>query len=361
MYCPRCNLHSEEYVDRCPLCDGPMEVDEVGGGFMKTPRLRNEGGTEELPPRDPLKLDGEHDYWDDTETVSLDQDHSVEAAVPADDPVVDDDFADPVFEKSQPIIGGEDIPPASSSHVPLKNKRSQSSTKGLVTGLLVILVLLLAGAGYYYFYVSQDNEPAKQTIAVVEDPHVSVSNPSTEFAPDSSEPQPEFSGSSEKTGEVNEKPEEISPQTENVALAVSEKPVVEDTRDAPEAATAGTQGAQKLPMPQVKADLSSPTPAEIALADAHRAIEAGKSLPVTSPEGSYVVHVGSFRSDANAERLKDKLVQKGYPASTTVVHLPETGDWYRVIVGSYAKKNEADVIADKLAQEEDVPARIMHR
>ena len=25
MYCPRCNLHSEEYGDKCPLCAGPMQ------------------------------------------------------------------------------------------------------------------------------------------------------------------------------------------------------------------------------------------------------------------------------------------------------------------------------------------------
>ncbi|MBW1679594.1 MAG: hypothetical protein JRJ08_05560, partial [Deltaproteobacteria bacterium] len=48
MYCPSCNLHSEEYADKCPLCNGPMEVDEVGSSAIKTPTPDKDESTEDL-------------------------------------------------------------------------------------------------------------------------------------------------------------------------------------------------------------------------------------------------------------------------------------------------------------------------
>ena len=59
MYCPRCNLHSEEYVDKCPLCAGPMEIDEFGSGLMKTPTMLEKERTDAFLKEESLELNEE--------------------------------------------------------------------------------------------------------------------------------------------------------------------------------------------------------------------------------------------------------------------------------------------------------------
>lgn len=50
MYCPKCNLQAEKDGDKCPLCNGPMEVDETAGGVTKTPSIPDkEDRADDLP------------------------------------------------------------------------------------------------------------------------------------------------------------------------------------------------------------------------------------------------------------------------------------------------------------------------
>ena len=63
--------------------------------------------------------------------------------------------------------------------------------------------------------------------------------------------------------------------------------------------------------------------------------------------GSYTIQVGSFRSKENADSLSSGLTSKGY---TTDIYIQNLEDevWYRVRVGSYLTKKEAEEAGERL-------------
>ena len=165
MYCPKCNLHSEEYVDKCPLCDGPMEVDEVASGVMKTPPVPEDGGTEEIPLQEAIKLEED---LEDQETVAFDQE------------LLDEEAAD-----IETLEGVEDLDASQSGElgsdleepdygsgpppeIPFEPEKPGASKRPLFLGLLLLIVLLVGGGYYFYAYAPQSPdllEKAKEMIA----------------------------------------------------------------------------------------------------------------------------------------------------------------------------------------------------
>lgn len=58
-------------------------------------------------------------------------------------------------------------------------------------------------------------------------------------------------------------------------------------------------------------------------------------------EGKYVVQIASFRAEADAQTLAQKLKPE-FPAYVREVDLSEKGIWFRVLVGPLAQRDEAD-------------------
>lgn len=356
MYCPKCNLHSEEYVDKCPLCDGPMEVDEVASGVMKTPPIPDEGGTEELPFEEKMKLDEDPE---DQETVALGEEF------------LDDEAAD-----MKPLDGLEDLDESQSSEpepelveppgepelppeIPFEPEETKDSKKPLFIGVLLLLILL-AGGGYYYFVLSPQpaKQPIKQEKKVATDKAVEPLQPLVMDEKEVGEDAratvvPEPADVAENT--------EITPQTEKMSAPPETEPEAEHI--SPEKTTvAAVSPAEREQIGGLSPEepLESRTPAEMALADAKKALKA-EPLPPASPDGMYLVNVSSFRKEVMADALKDKLGQSGYPASTLMVELPEKGTWYRVVVGGYSNRADAGVVSQRIKAEENLDAWIMKK
>jgi cell division protein FtsN len=80
-----------------------------------------------------------------------------------------------------------------------------------------------------------------------------------------------------------------------------------------------------------------------------------------SPQPSvagYSVQVGSFRAREDAERLRTRLVQKGYPVSIQPSLVAGQGIWYRVRVGNFPDRATADRTAQRLATQERVSVMV---
>ncbi|HQV11754.1 MAG TPA: SPOR domain-containing protein [Nitrospira sp.] len=79
------------------------------------------------------------------------------------------------------------------------------------------------------------------------------------------------------------------------------------------------------------------------------AILAGKPVPVTTPPvsaavaGGFVVQLGAYRDQANANSLRGKLKAEGYPGYTE-----KAGDKTRVRVGPYPNREAAEAAMAKL-------------
>ena len=69
-------------------------------------------------------------------------------------------------------------------------------------------------------------------------------------------------------------------------------------------------------------------------------------------EKFFTLQVGSFEKKEHAENLFQKLRKKGYPVFLKRVDLKEKGIWYRVKVGEYPTKVEAEKFKEKLEKEE---------
>jgi len=84
-------------------------------------------------------------------------------------------------------------------------------------------------------------------------------------------------------------------------------------------------------------------------------VEGAKPPVITTPEppsGRYTVNVGSFREQARAERLMRELDGKGYRAFVAKSTVPQKGTWYRVSVGRYSSREEAQAFAQALKEKE---------
>lgn len=87
---------------------------------------------------------------------------------------------------------------------------------------------------------------------------------------------------------------------------------------------------------------------------------ATEGLPETSPQGRYLVQVGSFADFQAASRLRKALEEKGYPVSFS--ETPRKGlPFYRVRVGPYLTKEEARRVGERLAGEEALPCWIVKK
>jgi cell division protein FtsN len=95
--------------------------------------------------------------------------------------------------------------------------------------------------------------------------------------------------------------------------------------------TVKTQEAKKPPPPTTKAETTKKASVE-------------KEL--------YFVQIASFREQAMAEGLKDRLAKKGYKIQVIPVQLEGMGLWYRVRLGGYKMLKEAEAAQQKITFEE---------
>lgn len=72
---------------------------------------------------------------------------------------------------------------------------------------------------------------------------------------------------------------------------------------------------------------------------------------------SYIIQVGSFKTQDEAERMKVKLIMKGF--AVRIVPLTEPrGSWFRVVIGPYPNRNEAQRVQTNFAKNERVVGMI---
>ncbi|WP_321389429.1 SPOR domain-containing protein [uncultured Desulfuromusa sp.] len=75
-------------------------------------------------------------------------------------------------------------------------------------------------------------------------------------------------------------------------------------------------------------------------------------LPKAVAKGSHAVQIGSFGAAGDAITLKQKMVEKGYPAFVVEADLGKKGLWYRVRIGPY-QDSVAATSAQKILEEKE--------
>lgn len=375
MYCPRCNLHSEEYVDKCPLCAGSMEVDELGSGLMKTPTMPEKESTDAFPKEESLDLN-EEDFGEGTDANSisrleLEQEKIMEEAkkeLPDEEPG-DEKIVSPFREEKNLFDQKEQL---YQQEIHRHSGGKKSSPLFISIGILVILVLI--GGGYFYFV--QSGEPSllkkvkvalskKETISPqhVVSPQAPVVEKQNEL-PETISTQPE----EVKPPLVSEKAEEVLPEkTGAEKLEITKLATPKQVSKEPVASPKSLEALVTKPEPQ-KEEAAPVFPAPAKPQEEPKMTKVSKgtlsktkkiTIPAPTPAGQYSIMVGAFKVEQNARDLKDRLQRKGYPVTSYSIDLPGKGSWYRVVVGNYADLKETRKVASKLKSEEKIPASLM--
>jgi cell division protein FtsN len=124
-------------------------------------------------------------------------------------------------------------------------------------------------------------------------------------------------------------------------LSTGEAPLGSGINLPPEAEKKAVPGPAAKPM-AVEAQPAPTTTAAPAAAEA----KVAPPPAATVQGGGYVVQVGAFQARKDADALKQKLTQKGYPVIIVEADLGAKGRWYRVRLGPYDKES-----ADRTAQQ----------
>jgi len=72
------------------------------------------------------------------------------------------------------------------------------------------------------------------------------------------------------------------------------------------------------------------------------------------PIGRFTINVGSFRERVRAERVAKELEEKGYKAFVAEATISKKGTWYRVSVGRFPSRGEAQAFAQVLKEKEGI-------
>lgn len=108
--------------------------------------------------------------------------------------------------------------------------------------------------------------------------------------------------------------------------------------------------------PQTLAQASAPAPqsTQQQIPTVGSAPSADQALPATRLQGSHVVQVGSFGSAADAASLRQRMLDKGYPAFLAEANLGDRGIWYRVRIGPYADADTAGIARQIILEKEKI-------
>jgi len=139
------------------------------------------------------------------------------------------------------------------------------------------------------------------------------------------------------------KPAEIVSENKYGSLKESELPVHQDA-DVNTAVTAKVNTKHSVsPKPQ-EANRGEKT--------SNTEVDTSFSLDTAIDIGNYTVQIASYKQEKDAASLADKLKSKGYKVFITKAQIPSKGTWYRVRVGMYQTKNEADKYGVQLTRNE---------
>jgi DedD protein len=150
------------------------------------------------------------------------------------------------------------------------------------------------------------------------------------------------------------------PKEEVPVVAPAGVEVMKKSGSAP-AATPPTTPAVKPPVAAV------PTPAE-ERPDEDQLVKQGTpaetpaetpAVTETKPKGKFTIQVGSYQSSDEASAALSGWKKKGYSAYTAIGNIPQKGTWYRVRIGGFASREDAQKFLDKFKAKEKASALVV--
>ncbi len=84
-----------------------------------------------------------------------------------------------------------------------------------------------------------------------------------------------------------------------------------------------------------------------------------QATPSETPPGKFAIQVGSYQSAEEASHSAGQWKQKGYSTFMSVGEIPKKGIWYRVRIGGFETRDEAQRFLEKFQEKEKAQALIV--
>ncbi len=137
----------------------------------------------------------------------------------------------------------------------------------------------------------------------------------------------------------------LSDTVQNNIATDAKEPVPQQPQQIPAAQTSEVQGPQEKPEHQKIKE--APESAETKKAQENQ----------NSPKKvKYTVQIGAFKSTAEADSLKTKFSKKGYKAFIFVSKTKKHEKLYKIMVGEFSNKKEAELLSIKIKKAEGLRA-----
>jgi cell division septation protein DedD len=104
---------------------------------------------------------------------------------------------------------------------------------------------------------------------------------------------------------------------------------------------------EKVPSPSPEPVIPEVQPKPAAPALVVEKAQPVKEKPAVREE--FIVQVASYQEKSKAEALIKKISGMGYPSQTEVINLPDKGKWFRVVMGAFSSRSEAQKAVDAVS------------
>lgn len=152
-----------------------------------------------------------------------------------------------------------------------------------------------------------------------------------------------------------------SPREETPVQAPTAAEVYKKSGSTPNAVIPSTPTTPQIPTSPTANPPIQERPDEEQLVRQEVPVEAAVEAPVETPKpkGKFTIQVGSYQSSNEASAALSGWKKKGYSAYTAVGTIPEKGTWYRVRIGGFPSREEAQKFLDKFKAKEKASALVV--
>lgn len=147
---------------------------------------------------------------------------------------------------------------------------------------------------------------------------------------------------------------------QNIIPGQPVEPLKKDEAVSPEPVSAerpqiqASQEPQPQPYPALKKTQSAHGNPITRQAQETKIVQKTRETVTSAKTRKYTVQVEAFKNNPTADALKEKLIKKGYKASVISVKTKKRETLFKVIVGEYTNRKEAEVMSVKLKKTEDL-------
>lgn len=102
---------------------------------------------------------------------------------------------------------------------------------------------------------------------------------------------------------------------------------------------------EKIPPPQATRPMEQKSPGPVTAVQKEPPIKEKSAAP-----GRFMVQVVSYQEKSKAETLVRKIAAMGYTARTEVTELPDKGKWFRVVMGEFSSRPDAQKAVEAVSR-----------